>query len=398
MAIVPLYLKIQSDLHLEHEGQVTLLVTVLNLAYILPSYPMGVLADRVSRKKLLALGLAINGVGFIALSVSHSYALAILSVAISGFGGSFYHPAATALVARLFPKTTGRALGLVAIGASAGFFISPIYSGWRAASTGNWRIPILEMGIAGLVVSILFYWLADEEAATIKSERRTIPTGGIFPTKILWLYFLLAGFLFSLRDFAGSGMGTLTSLFLQHARGLDLGSTGTVLSAIFVASAVSNPIFGRLSDTSRMRWCMLLLMVAMVIVAIFPRVSQGHMFYILLAYGFFFLASYPIVEAALMQAVPDEARGRVFGLFMTMGGLGGSISHWFMGVAVNSLGEGAHSVKSYYPIYGMLASLICLSLLGLPCLHAIRRREGLDFPSPALPADAPILPQNVTTE
>ena len=68
VALLPLYLRIQQDLNLGSVEQATLLVTVLGLAYFVPSYPLGALADRMSRKKLLAAGLAINGLGFVMLS------------------------------------------------------------------------------------------------------------------------------------------------------------------------------------------------------------------------------------------------------------------------------------------------------------------------------------------
>src|SRR5262245_27093225 len=132
VALIPLYLVIQRDFKLESVGQATLLVTVMMVGNFLPSYPMGVLADKLNRKKLLGFGLAINALGFIGLALAPKYPCALVAVAIAGFGGSFYHPAATAMVARLFPASTGKALGLTAIGASVGFFAGPIYAGWRA--------------------------------------------------------------------------------------------------------------------------------------------------------------------------------------------------------------------------------------------------------------------------
>ena len=96
------------------------------LSYFLPGYPMGVLADRFSRKKLLGLGLAINGLGFIGLALAPSYPLALASVVIAGFGGSFFHPAATALIARLYPVNTGRALGLIGIGAGGVKYVDTV--------------------------------------------------------------------------------------------------------------------------------------------------------------------------------------------------------------------------------------------------------------------------------
>src|SRR6266850_2971709 len=170
VALLPLYLRIQEDLKLSSIEQATLLVTVLGVAYFLPSYPLGALADRLSRKKLLTFGLAINALGFIGLSLAPNYGWALASMVVAGFGGTFYHPAATALIARMFPEARGKALGLVGIGASAGFFIGPIYCGWRAVVSQSWRAPVLEIGVLGLIGAGLFAWLAKEERPTRQAE------------------------------------------------------------------------------------------------------------------------------------------------------------------------------------------------------------------------------------
>jgi MFS family permease len=376
VALIPLYLRIQRDLKLDGVEQATLLVTVMGISYFLPSYPMGVMADRFSRKKLMAIGLAINGLGFVCLGLSPNYACALASVVVAGFGGSFYHPAATALVARLYPEKTGKALGLVAIGASAGFFLAPIYSGWREEMTGNWRYPVVELGVLGIIFSVIFYFLAQEErGGVVLSMNKPLKTK-LFPTRALWGFFLVMSIAFSLRDFAGAGMVSLGSLFMQKAHGMNPESTGFMLSGIYLASAVSNPLFGHLSDKGRVRWGTALLLLAMVCIAFFPHVPRGYMFGMLSAYGFFFMASYPVIEAALMESIPDNVRGRVFGLFITFGGLFGNISHWAVGALVKKLGPKAAVVSGYYPIYNFLAFMVLASLVGLPCLHAIRKREG----------------------
>jgi FSR family fosmidomycin resistance protein-like MFS transporter len=375
VALLPLYLPMQKDFKLENVGQATLFMTAMMAGYFLPSYPMGVLADRFSRKKLLAIGLVVNGLGFVGLSFAANYTMALAWVVLAGFGGSFFHPAATAMVARLFPVGTGKALGLLGIGASIGFFLGPIYAGWRAETAG-WRAPIMELGLAGMVGALLFAWLA-EDTAPLPGER-VLAVGRparLFPTVTLWLFFIPACLAFSLRDFAGSSMGSLGSLFLQHAHGMGLGSTGLALSWIFLPSAISNPIFGGLSDGGRLRWASSVLVVAAVVVAAFPHLPRPWLIPAFLVYGFFFMSSYPIIEAALMESVPDAVRGRVFGFFITIGGLVGNLSHWLVGHWVQSLGAAASVSSSFYALYGTLALLILSSLAGLPCLRAIRRRE-----------------------
>jgi predicted MFS family arabinose efflux permease len=211
----------------------------------------------------------------------------------------------------------------------------------------------------------------------------------MFPTPALWFFFFAYCLAFSFRDFAGASMGSLSSLFLQKARGFTPQSTGVALSLLCIASVVSNPLFGHLSDGGRRRWITLVLTIAAVLVAAFPHVPPAWTLPVLIVYGFFFMASYPMTEAALMESVPDAVRGRVFGVFVTAGGVIGNLSHWLVGAKIRHLGAAAQNVSAYFPIYGFVGVLILVALSGLLCLGPIRRREG---PLPLATARAPSLP------
>lgn len=384
VALMPLYLLMQRDFKFQSVGQATLLLTVMMTACFAPSYPIGMLADRFNRKKLLGFGLAVNGLGFVGLALAPNYAWALAAAAIAGFGGSFYHPAATAMIVRLFPGSAGKALGLVGIGSGAGFFFGPLYAGWRATrlepalGAAAWRRPVLELGLLGLLAAALFAWLADNEQPAPATARKPARADRLFPTFALWFFFAAYCLLFSLRDFVGAGMGSLGSLFLQKAHGFDPEWTGLALSGIFLAAMISNPLFGSLSDGGRKRWIALALILAAGLVALFPHVPSRLTIPVFVAYGFFFMASYPMTEAALMESVPDAVRGRVFGLFVMAGGVIGNLSHWVVGAKVRHLGAAAQSVGAYYPLYTGLALLLLVALAGLLCLKPIRRREGIE--------------------
>jgi MFS family permease len=167
--------------------------------------------------------------------------------------------------------------------------------------------------------------------------------------------------------------------------------TGLALAGIFLASAISNPLFGGLSDRGRIRWTCSVLLLAAGMMAIFPHLPGPGLIPALVIYGFFFLASYPMVEAAIMEAVPDAVRGRVFGLFITVGGLVGNLAHWVAGNWVRRLGDGASLPHRYFPLYEFLSLLVVLALAGLPCLHAIRKREHLEPASASAAAPVPVL-------
>jgi MFS family permease len=391
-ALLPLYLLMQRDLKLDSVSKATSFVTIMLVAYFLPSYALGILADRMSRKKLLAYGLLVNALAFIGLAFAPNYNWAMSCVILAGIGGSSYHPAATAMIARLFPQNTGRALGLAGIGSGAGFFLGPLYTGWRAAmlepvlGAAAWRRPILEIGILGILGAGLFAWLASEEAAISVRGEKAAPAGKLFPTRALWFFFVLACLLFSLRDFASNGMASLTSLFLQNAQGFDARRAGIAVSALFVGSVISNPLLGSLSDRRRKRWITFVIGVGSILIILFPHVPARWAIPCLLAFGFFFLASFPIVEAALMQSVPDEVRGRVFGFYVMITGFVGALAPWAMGLWVKNLGEAARAGRDYFAIYAVVGGFGLVALAGLPCLHAIRKREHIEEPDAAFPA------------
>lgn len=383
VALMPLYLLIQKDFKFHSVGAATLLMTVLLVSCFGPSYPVGILADRMNRKHLLTFGLILNALGFVGLSLAPSYPWALAAVILAGLGGSFYHPAATAMIARLFPQTTGKALGLVGIGAGVGFFLGPLYAGWRAGSLepllgpAAWRRPVLEMGLLGLAGAAVFALLADHEQPAPPVLNEPTRHEKLFPTPALWFFFLAYCVAFTFRDFAGASMGSLGSLFLQKARGYAPQSTGLALSGIYLASTISNPLFGRLSDGGRKRWLTIALVTSAVMIAAFPWTPRSWTIPIYIIYGFFFLAGYPMTEAALMESVPDAVRGRVFGIFVGTGGVVGNLAHWVIGAKVRQLGPAASQTQAYYPLYALLALFVLISLLGLLCLNPIRKREGI---------------------
>jgi len=190
-----------------------------------------------------------------------NYALALASVAIAGLGGSFFHPAATALIARLYPQSAGPRPGVHRNRRQRRLLC-------RANLCGLAGIAIRQLADAGSRP-----WLHGDRRRRALSvpgptgrRRAGSPASAencrCFSTRVLWFVFIAMAFFFSLRDFAGFGMSSLGSLFLQNAEGFDIKTTGITLSGIYLASAISNPLFGHFSDRGRIRWIAMLLVIS----------------------------------------------------------------------------------------------------------------------------------------
>jgi len=363
----PLYYQVARDLELSGVWLATLLVSAQSLAYCLAGWPLGFLADRVSRKWLMFWGLAINGAAFVALGLAPSYTVALLCLVIAGLAGGAYHPPATALLTGLYPERQGRAIGLAGMGAGVGFFLGPFYGGLRGEVAG-WRAPCLELGLAGLAVAILFALLARDAPA---AKKQAVPAAG--PAFVS--YFILLSVGLGLRDFAGTGFTTFAALFLPQAHGFSQRTTGLYLGLMSLSAVAANPFYGAASDGRyRLWWAGGVLLLAGLGGLALPWLPKPLVLLGLLWWGFFLLGSYPITEAAMSEVLPDQIRGRAFGVFLTSSGLLSSAAPWVMGTIKDRAIGASTDPAAFRPAFAGLALLMLLSvLIGMPLLRWVRR-------------------------
>jgi len=167
--LVPLYLLIQTDMHLRGIQYAALIVTVYGVTYYVFSYGAGILADRFNRRNLLGWGLVVNATAVIFMGLFRRYEMVLAMSVIGGLAGTLFHPAANALIPAHYPRSPGMVIGILGIGSGLGFFIGPQYAGWSAvhgfwhASTiGSWQRPCIELGILGIFCGIAFLIFARE--------------------------------------------------------------------------------------------------------------------------------------------------------------------------------------------------------------------------------------------
>lgn len=117
--------------------EVGVLFTIFGIAVMLMSIPMGMLADRIGKKILMILGLAISGAAMAGIAFSSSYAWLIVFVLTSGIGVATFSPAALGMIADSVPSKRqstamgmygafGENIGIIA-GASVGGFIWSVW-------------------------------------------------------------------------------------------------------------------------------------------------------------------------------------------------------------------------------------------------------------------------------
>ena len=137
------------------------LSTVCLLGLAAASPPIGYLADRMRRPRLLALGFAVWSVATVGTGLTHSYDQLQLARALAGIGGAVFTVVALTMLMDLFPKSA-RSWALMAfflavpLGAALGLSV-----GATLARAMAWQTAFLAVGAPGLLLALLALALPD---------------------------------------------------------------------------------------------------------------------------------------------------------------------------------------------------------------------------------------------
>ena len=147
--IFSLFPLIRSEMHLD-DFQLGLLSTVFLWVYGFASPFGGYLADRIGRKQILLLGLAIWTTVTLLTGYAQNFPQLLAARALMGLSEACYLPAALALIADLHGEDTrSLATGIHQSGLYAGMAFGGAIGGWMGQQQG-WRAPFVLLGIVGI--------------------------------------------------------------------------------------------------------------------------------------------------------------------------------------------------------------------------------------------------------
>ncbi len=243
MVIPPLLPTIIAELNIS-STQAGLVMTVWWLAVALFNAPGGRVADQLSHKTGLIVGLVIAFVGIAFLAVSHLYVLLLLGVATVGIGRGVYQPSAIGQISDLFIERRGQALGL----RGAAFNLGGVISGVLVAgvlAVAVWQatfLPIL-LGVAVVTASMHFWNREPYEIDTVRLNLRDTLSRLKGSRNIVLVIVAL-----SLFGFAWNGSISFLPSFLQTAKGLSPTQASIAFSGVFAVGAIVQPLYGVVGD------------------------------------------------------------------------------------------------------------------------------------------------------
>ncbi len=374
-----------------------LLGTIFTLIYAAVGLPLGRLADRWNRTRLVAMGTALWSVLTAATGVAQSYAQVFVSRLGVGVGEAVCAPASQSLIGDLFPpQQRARAMGIFMLGLPAGISIAYWCAGTIGATWG-WRSAFLIACFPGLLLALLALKLpeplrgAQDPGGSIPSPAGTAPSPyagapylAVLKVPTMW-WIILSGIFHNFNMYAINSFQT-AFLIRFHAMSLKDASNVSAIS-IGAVGAIGLIGGGWLADKMAIRRkngrllvsaCSMALAAPCLFLAINQPKGAVAAFMALMTVGTLTLyVYYSTVYAAIQDVIGPRLRGTAvaiyfFGMYVLGASLGpvgtGLLSDHFAHQAMTAAGEthmteafkavGLHDAMYIIPVLAVLAASV----------------------------------------
>ncbi|MEE9202300.1 MAG: MFS transporter [Dehalococcoidia bacterium] len=310
----PLLPLIRADFELDY-FRAGLVVSAFAVPYGLSQLPMGWLADRVGRRRLLSLGMIGIAVVAFAVGFSTGFWQLVVLLALMGLFGGAYHPSAAPLISQAVPANRlGRALGIHIMGGSASFFLTPLMA-LGIALTMGWRGPFLILAIPTFLAGFLFLRILRREPGVPAPAPAEEKEGGALGALLRRLGLLVG--VSVLTQSVTMAIIAFVPMFLVDKHALSPAYAGMFLSLIYGAGLVAAPAGGMLSDRLGRRPIILFSVIATgPVIYLFTIAPFGPtLIALFVLLGMVMYIRQPVLESMIVQGVPAKRMSSFLGIY-----------------------------------------------------------------------------------
>ncbi len=199
---------------------VSTLITLNASMGLIASFAAGAVADKVGRKLVMVVSLAINGIGYLLMSRAGSFVEFAALMFVMGLSNPLYQVGADAMLADLIgPEKRTNAYAIIRMVNNAGIAIGPATGGFLAAR--SYTYAFLGAAIGMLTYSVLLLFRARETLT--KAYHRTVQVGeklGGYDKVLRDRPFVIFALLVGLGLIAPSMVWTLVAVYAKQNYGL----------------------------------------------------------------------------------------------------------------------------------------------------------------------------------
>ena len=237
----------RQEFHLS-DTQIGLLGSAFIWLYAIIGVPLGLLADRWSRKKLLAWGVVVWAALTASAGLATTYPLLLFSRVGVGLGEAACAPAATSWLGDLFPPSKrSRILALfmmgVPVGGGLGYWI-----GGPLAEAYGWRAAMVLAAVPAVLLVPALLLLHEPARGASEPQLSTLAPASIWTVlRIPTLWWIIASG--ALLNFNAYAFATFIPAFFRRVHGLSVAHSGMATGALYLIGGVSGGLVsGYLGD------------------------------------------------------------------------------------------------------------------------------------------------------
>lgn len=238
-AVQPL---IQKEFHVD-DAKIGFLTSAFFVCYMVAAPLVGPLADRFSRRIIMAAGAFVWSAATLLSGITHSYDELLLRHVIVGIGEATFVAISPAFLADLFPENIrGRVMGFFYLATPVGSALGFIIGGYLGHHYG-WRTPFMLCGVPGFLLALGVLGLREpvrgaSDTLVDNAERGSIQ--GLLRNKAYWTITLGA----AMMTFAIGGLQVWMPTFLVRMRQLRLDEANTIFGGMTVVSGIGATLLG----------------------------------------------------------------------------------------------------------------------------------------------------------
>lgn len=330
-AVLP-YVRGEFDMGLTLAG---LLLSALWIAYALMQFPGGLVADWFGERNVLVLGLVVATAGLGGVIAAPGVAAFFAGTILVGLGVGLYGTTRITVLGDVYPERSGTAIGINQAAGNVGTTVMPPLAGLLAVPLGwRWGFGVVLPLFVGVAVALWAVVPARTSAAAAFDRAGVADSVGALrravshpPVVVVTLAMLLASFTY--QGFTG-----FYPTYLVARKGFDEGAAATLFGLFFATAIVVQPVAGIARDRFGARWTLVAaLAVAAAALAALPFVAGLVPLVAVTVLLSSLLAFWPISNAYVVEAVPEDIQGATIGLTRTFYILVGATGSIFVGAA-----------------------------------------------------------------
>ena len=220
------------------DSQLGLLGSAFIWLYAIVGVPLGHIADRWSRKKLLAGGMLVWSALTAMAGLATNFGMLIASRLGVALGEAVAAPTGTSWIGDLFPPAQrARALSLFMLGVPIGGALSFFFSGPIAQAWG-WRAAMVFAAVPALMLTPALMMLYEPKRGAAETHQHRADTGSMWVVlRIPTLWWIIASGVFI--NFNMYAMGSFLPAFLSRIHGVSVAKSGIATGFVYLIGGVA---------------------------------------------------------------------------------------------------------------------------------------------------------------